>query len=825
MPANPYDLDPEVQAILKIETFQQGNFTTKEFVENTSKNLLKQANPRAFDPKPFIRTFERSIDELLKLRDSVNKESKDLETSMQLIESGHRKKLVELKTTFEDVVHSFETLETRINEVGNTAIRIGEQLETIDRQRLRASESKELIEYFMEFNRGDISQLEDLRTRGGKEGQFKAAIIARRLNAIAKEVDIPGGEFARSRIEKYCEDLEKELLEQFDKAYRRKDVKVMQHCARTLQEFNGCESCIKLYVNQHEFFITKINLSQANGFLTSSSWTDLPNPEVSPPPVDQGLVELYKEIRTTVKQEAEIINVVFPNPVNVMQVFLQRIFAQLIQTYLESLLTHAENDSTLAYLRSLAAVRTATIELVEDMKSLDMRQKGDSNIIPSDVVEEGSRKSNTVAELLDQCIEDLFVPYTEGDRYIEKEKKSLSELYSSLLLQFNAYHVAHAGSLFQRAVNQITSSSLPNNYGGRDITDMMTTEEDGNLSINTAMLIFKIHAEAIRRSVKLSPPTELPKFTSTLFQVLLDSIGKQYLDIALDTSLDQIVAMDSKSDPDFKPLTVVKLAKDVIYLAQNHFQTAILPLASPSLTIHRDLTSDKNRFMMGVENKINSAIQKMIDVILARLSYLLSRQKKVEFKPKDEDDIIASLATMPCNNCVEYLKKVHSSISQCLDGKNLEYVLIEIGVAFHSMLLEHFKKFAVSAAGGLVLTKDITKYQETITLFKISQLDDRFEMLRQLGNLFIVKPEILKSVLNEGYLAKIDVKYLLPYLQARTDFKSAGIDTLLGATVEVGAGERNFNEKARARLAAMGLNINIGLGDTVAGGRKWMTLA
>ena len=65
--------------------------------------------------------------------------------------------------------------------------------------------------------------------------------------------------------------------------------------------------------------------------------------------------------------------------------------------------------------------------------------------------------------------------------------------------------------MFQRAVNQITSSSLPNPniYGGRDITDIVTTEEDGNLSVSTAMLILKIHAEAIRRSVNLSPPSEL----------------------------------------------------------------------------------------------------------------------------------------------------------------------------------------------------------------------------------------------------------------------------------------------------------------------------
>lgn len=64
--------------------------------------------------------------------------------------------------------------------------------------------------------------------------------------------------------------------------------------------------------------------------LNIESWNDLPNPQVPPPAVDQGLVELYKEIRATVKQEAEIINAVFPNPINVMQVFLQRIFAQLV---------------------------------------------------------------------------------------------------------------------------------------------------------------------------------------------------------------------------------------------------------------------------------------------------------------------------------------------------------------------------------------------------------------------------------------------------------------------------------------------------------------
>ncbi|CAG8660938.1 11228_t:CDS:2, partial [Paraglomus occultum] len=266
-----------------------------------------------------------------------------------------------------------------------------------------------------------------------------AAIIARRLNTVAKELDIPGAEAARTRIEKYCEVLEKELLDQFDRAYRKGDAKTMQHCAKTLHEFNGGGSCIALYVNQHSFFIQKVNLTETHEFFDNKSWNDLANPEIAPPPLDKGLANLYQEIRETVKQEAEIINAVFPNPMGVMQVFLQRIFAQLIQSCLEHLLKESESLSTLAYLRTLATIHIATLNLVEDLKGLDMHNKKSEETRGR--MEGSQSKADTLVDVLNQCMMDLFVPYTEGDRYLEKEKKSLVELYSSLLLQFNAYHV------------------------------------------------------------------------------------------------------------------------------------------------------------------------------------------------------------------------------------------------------------------------------------------------------------------------------------------------------------------------------------------------
>lgn len=46
-----------------------------------------------------------------------------------------------------------------------------------------------------------------------------------------------------------------------------------------------------------------------------------------------------------------------------------------------------------------------------------------------------------VSAMLDQAMEELFVPYMEGNRYLEKEGKSLTELYAGKLLRFTNWHV------------------------------------------------------------------------------------------------------------------------------------------------------------------------------------------------------------------------------------------------------------------------------------------------------------------------------------------------------------------------------------------------
>lgn len=278
--------DPVVTELCTLETFQN-SFNTNDFIAQLSTKLVQRskADPGPFQPKPFIRTFESALDELIKIRSQVTEQTQQLSSSVHVAESAYTKKLDELSKNFTAVGTSFSSLEDRISEVGRTAIRIGEQLETIDRQRNRASEAHDLIEFYYMFARGDTSKLERVRKEGGREGRMKTAVIARRLAAISREVDVRGSEQVsstlqqpktvaisltkqtfqtRDAIDRYCERFERDMLKLFDKFYRKSDPKMMSHIAKVLQAFNGGASCVQIYVNQHDFFISKDRVGEAS---------------------------------------------------------------------------------------------------------------------------------------------------------------------------------------------------------------------------------------------------------------------------------------------------------------------------------------------------------------------------------------------------------------------------------------------------------------------------------------------------------------------------------------------------------------------------------
>lgn len=574
-----------------LETFQSKDFIVKDFIEALSDSAIPAsrrsgpASQQAFDPKPLIRTFEHALSRLGSLSEELELHENELSGAVRRAEAQHNTNVQQLGRKLESTIDQFQQLDSSLNgghgdgdqdTGGNVAVRIGERLEELDRQRQRAQDAKFLIQCWMEVNeKGNLSLLEDMRRLGGGEGKVRCAHIARQLLKLSHRLEATDAardrspmmngdngfsrrnganvskHAAREVIERFLESLEKDLLKQFDEFYRRQNFEGMKECASALRDFSDGASVIALFVNQHQFFIDRSQLITEEITIDGATWDQLGDPDAEPPGVEPSLQALVDEVRLVVQEESFIIKRAFPYSDEVLIRFLQRVFQQSIQQRLEMVLDKANSISSLAFLRSLQAARSYLGSLVDDLKSHGLTEH------PEPV-------TSQVAAVLDQQLDDLFVPYFVGSSYIEREKKNLEELYSSLLFKFSIYHsrrrkmpTTYFAALGQRGkelmssardayMDRLDSADIPASQkamllriagvreADSDKKEIEATEADGTLKLEHSKRMLKWMAEGVGRGLELSGGNETPKDVQALLSLLLAHIGEIYLETALD---------------------------------------------------------------------------------------------------------------------------------------------------------------------------------------------------------------------------------------------------------------------------------------------------
>lgn len=187
---------------------------------------LPDTDGTAFDPKPYIRSFEAALDRLKELDQDLSERESDLKEGVRRAELEHTRTIERLGSKFNQTLQEFQRLDASISDGGGMAVRIGGELEQLDKQRQRAADAMFLIRCYSEFCRGDASRLEALRKTGRIEDNIRCAVVARQLTMIARRMD--GNTQSRGLIEKFSETLEKDLLRQFDKAYRKQQWESMK---------------------------------------------------------------------------------------------------------------------------------------------------------------------------------------------------------------------------------------------------------------------------------------------------------------------------------------------------------------------------------------------------------------------------------------------------------------------------------------------------------------------------------------------------------------------------------------------------------------------
>ena len=92
----------------------------------------------------------------------------------------------------------------------------------------------------------------------------------------------------------------------------------------------------------------------------------------------------------------------------------------------------------------------------------------------------------------------------------------------------------------------------------------------------------------------------------------------------------------AKNEPDLSYLIGLRPAIGIMNLMNTCIMAVLIPLASANITIRRDMERTAHLALDRIEEKVNSIMQRSIDVVITWITKLLGRQNKSDFRPRDD---------------------------------------------------------------------------------------------------------------------------------------------------------------------------------------------
>ncbi|KAI4369865.1 hypothetical protein MLD38_018263 [Melastoma candidum] len=728
--------------------------------------------------------FKDSCRELVDLRNQIDGRLYNLKKEVSVQDSRHRKTLAELEKGVDGLFGSFARLDSRISGVGQTAAKIGDHLQSADAQRETASQTIDLIKYLMEFNGspGDLMELSPLFSDDSRVAE--AASIAQKLRSFAEE-DIGrrgiaastaventtasrGLEVAVANLQEYCNELENRLLSRFDAASQKRELSKMAECAKILSQFNRGTSAMQHYVATRPMFID-VEVMNADTRLVLGDNSS----QINPSNVARGLSSLYKEITDTVRKEAATIRAVFPSPNEVMSILVQRVLVQRVTAILDKLLAKpslvnlppVEEGGLLLYLRMFAVAYEKTKELARDLRAVGC---GDLDV-------EGLAES-------------LFSSHQ--DEYPEHEQASLRQLYLAKMEELRADgQVSDSSGTIGRSKGAAVAS-LPQEISVTVVTEFVRWNEE---SISRCNLFS-------------SQPATLAANVKAMFTCLLDQVC-QYITGGLDrdrNSLTEAAALRERfvlggvsrrvaaaaasaaeaaaaaGESSFKSFMVaVQRSGSTVAIVQQYFANSIARLLLPVDGAHAAACEEMASAMSGAETAAYKGLQQCIETVMSEVERLLStEQKATDYRSPDDGFVPDHRPTNACSRVVAYLSRVLEGAFTALEGQNKQAFLTELGNRLYKGLLNHWQKFTINPSGGLRLKRDIIEYGDFVRSFNAPPVDEKFELLGIMANVFIVAPESLSSLFEGTPSIRKDAQR---FIQLREDYKSAKLAARLSS--------------------------------------------
>eukprot|EP01084_Bolivina_argentea_P215807 366471_1 len=288
--------------------------------EQQNSSNASSSSRKGFIPRPYLLKFEHAIDQIRTLRTDIDIEINKQTLSCKEDESLYKSSLSGFMTDLQKIMHDFRILDGGISKVSQTAIRIGDRLETVEDQRQEILSSEELIEHFLRFNKDKkYRDIDPIFYAESGDNLYRAAKLIIKLHEIGTDLTLPETQNARDEIQLIANRIKKNLREEFIRAYqaKREDNYIeMKECATILDEFND-KTALHEFLN---LYLRDINFNK----YPSTSYTE----------VSKSIIQFKSDLSRVIETAMVSIYKVFPSPQLVIKDLIIKVFNEQILSYL-----------------------------------------------------------------------------------------------------------------------------------------------------------------------------------------------------------------------------------------------------------------------------------------------------------------------------------------------------------------------------------------------------------------------------------------------------------------------------------------------------------
>lgn len=493
---------------------------------------------------------------------------------------------------------------------------------------------------------------------------------------------------ASMALEKYCENVENDLLDQFSDALSKKSYSASKAHAEALFSINGGASVLARYVASREMFMSTLAIEEAQGvrIAIEQSLSDGAAASVC---IDR-VSRYFKEIRAALRRDFQTsMKAAFDSrSTEVLNAFVHRIVEERIGTVIEAFLTaEIRTPDALHHRLSLTALTLREIGMLNStICELTNNDERASVIDPDEFFGIGGESL-----LLDECAcldsipsDDEVLPSNlsmeSGDLAIE----SLCQRYKDSVRRVEMYLPAISVGSAQMRVSQTFIERVARLSRG---------------------LVREAIAQTNGASARFTASTSCEEARATVFDPVLRASAR--VNKWMRSGRDGIAAAGLSSG----------VVNQLVSMTQ------------------RELAHD---------------LEQVFEITSTRALALLDAKFRGLQKPSDYVSLTGG-ETSACVAVIEVLHGLKKSASECFaESANANSLVNEISERFYSLLFMHVCRFKYTMIGGMQLKLDLSAFVQWTRAAAVNKVCvARYETLSHRANLLVVSSEEVEGLVRE----------------------------------------------------------------------------